>query len=67
MKKPVGHYEIEDSKDGQFFFNLISSNGNVLATSETEKTKQSIKKAIRSTRWNAFWGGVIDKTKSKKS
>ena len=65
MKKPVGHYEIKDSKDDQFYYVLKASNGEILNTSETVKTKQSIKKAIRSTRWNAFWGKVIDLTTTK--
>lgn len=64
MKKPVGHYEIENStKEGEFFGRLIASNGEILCSSETEKTKQSVRKWIRSVRWNAFWGKVVDKTK----
>lgn len=62
MKKPVGHYEILPSENGQYYFTLVASNGEVLLTSETMYVKRSILKAIRSTRWNAFWGKVVDKT-----
>ena len=64
--KRTGHYQIEESKDGQFYFTLSAGNGELLSTGETVKSKQSVFKAIRSMRWNAFWGKVVDNTKSNK-
>ena len=58
-----GKFEIRNSKDGQFYYVLKAGNGEVLATSETVETKQSVLKSIRSVRWNALWASIVDKTK----
>jgi uncharacterized protein YegP (UPF0339 family) len=54
-------YIIHKSSDGQFYFILIARNGQVIATSETYKTKQSCKKGIKSVRRNAF-ARIVDLT-----
>jgi uncharacterized protein YegP (UPF0339 family) len=47
-------FEIHKSKDRQFYFILKARNGQVIATSETYKTKESCKKGIKSIRRNVF-------------
>jgi uncharacterized protein YegP (UPF0339 family) len=34
-------FELKKSKDGQFYFNLTATNGQVIATSEMYTTKKS--------------------------
>ena len=41
-----GHYELKIAKDGQFMFNLIATNGQVILTSELYKTKASAQNGI---------------------
>ena len=41
-----GHYELKTAKDGQFMFNLIATNGQVILTSELYKTKASAQNGI---------------------
>ena len=43
-----GHYELKTAKDGQFMFNLIATNGQVILTSELYKTKAEAKNGIAS-------------------
>lgn len=57
MKK----YKILKSKDDQWYFVMIASNGQILATSETYTTKQSCKIGIASSRKFLF-ASVIDTT-----
>ncbi|MCT8340607.1 DUF1508 domain-containing protein [Flavobacteriaceae bacterium TK19130] len=48
MGKPK--FEIEKSRDSQFYFNLKAGNGQVIVTSETYVSKQSCKHAIEVTK-----------------
>lgn len=40
-------YEIEKSKDGQWFFHLLAKNGAIIMTSETYKRKASCVRMIK--------------------
>lgn len=55
-------FEIHQSKDRQFYFVLTARNGEVIATSETYKTRQSCEKGIKSVRRSAFFATIVDKT-----
>ncbi len=48
-----GKFVIEKAKDGQFFFNLKASNGQVILTSERYKAKESANNGIESIQKNA--------------
>ena len=56
-------FEILRSIDKQFYFVLKARNGQVIATSETYKTKQACKKGIKSVRRNAIIASIVDLTK----
>jgi len=60
MGKPK--FEIEESRDNQFYFNLKAGNGQVIVTSETYKSKQSCKHAIEVTKDIAEDADVDDLT-----
>jgi uncharacterized protein YegP (UPF0339 family) len=45
-----GKFVIKKGSSGQFHFNLVSTNGQVVATSETYTTKESCKEGIESVR-----------------
>ena len=47
-----GHYELKTAKDGQFMFNLIATNGQVILTSELYKTKAAAQNGIASVQKN---------------
>ena len=56
-------FEIERAENGQFYFVLKASNGQVVAVSEQYTTKQNCKKGIASVkRWSLF-AKTLDKTK----
>lgn len=62
----AGKYELKNSKDGQFMFNLKASNGQVILTSELYKQKPSALNGIESVRKNAVREGAFEtKTNSK--
>ncbi len=46
-------FEIKKAKDGQFYFNLTASNGEIIARSEMYKAKASAENGIRSIKENA--------------
>lgn len=46
-------YEIKKAKDGQFYFNLKASNGQVILTSEMYKAKSGAKNGISSVQENS--------------
>jgi hypothetical protein len=48
-----GKFELKKAKDGQFHFNLKSSNGQTILTSELYKTKPSALNGIESVQKNA--------------
>lgn len=55
-------FEIKKSSDEQYYFVLISSNGEPIATSETYESKESCKKGIESVKKNSPIAEIIDTT-----
>jgi uncharacterized protein YegP (UPF0339 family) len=55
-------FVIRKSSDKQWYFILKARNGEIIATSETYKTKQACKKGIRSVKRTSFLTNVIDLT-----
>ena len=49
----AGKYELKKAKDGQVFFNLKASNGQIILTSEMYKTKSGAKNGIGSVQKNS--------------
>lgn len=49
----AGKFEIKKNKSGQFSFNLLASNGQVILTSELYKSKASAKAGVASVQKNA--------------
>ncbi|WP_342678776.1 YegP family protein [Methanofollis sp. UBA420] len=50
---PRGKFEVYQDKSGEFRFRLKASNGQVIATSQSYKSKESCLKGIESVRNNA--------------
>ncbi|BBI92582.1 MAG: YegP family protein [Serratia symbiotica] len=44
----IGHYELKKAKNGQYYFNLKASNGEIILTSEMYVSKASAKNGIAS-------------------
>ena len=57
-----GKFEIKKTSNGQFRFNLKATNGQVIATSESYKTKAACLNGIESVRKNAPGAAVDDTT-----
>lgn len=55
-------FEVKNSSNGQFRFNIVASNGQVVATSETYTRKQSAMDTIASIQQSAPGANVDDKT-----
>ena len=53
-------FEVKKSSNGQFRFNLIASNGQIVATSESYAAKQSALDTIASIKKNASTADVND-------
>ena len=49
----AGKFELKKTSNGQFRFNLKASNGQVIATSESYKTKAAALNGIESVKKNA--------------
>lgn len=49
----AGKFELKKSKSGQYMFNLIAANGQVILTSELYKAKSGAENGIESVRKNA--------------
>lgn len=62
MSGQSGYY-IRKASDGQFYFVLKAANGEIIATSEMYKSKQSAEGGIASVKANAN-GPTYDMTKS---
>lgn len=58
----IGSYEIKKAKNGQFYFNLKASNGEIILSSEMYVQKASAQNGITSVQKNC-----IDETKYEKS
>jgi uncharacterized protein YegP (UPF0339 family) len=61
----TGKFVIEKAKDGQFYFNLKASNGQVILNSEMYKTKPSAQNGIESIQKNAAEDGNYERKESK--
>jgi uncharacterized protein YegP (UPF0339 family) len=55
-------FEINKAKDGQYYFNLIAPNNEIIATSEMYTTKLNCQNIIESIKENALTARVDDKT-----
>ena len=60
-----GKFEIKKAKNGQFFFHLKASNGEIILASETYKTKRSARNGIASVQKNAPEAARYDRRKGK--
>jgi len=58
----AGKFELKKGSTGKYHFNLLASNGQVIATSESYQSKQSALKGIESVKINAPDAPVDDKT-----
>lgn len=55
-------FEIRDAVNGQYYWRIVASNGQVLATSETYVAKQSAINAASSVKTNAGTAPIYDYT-----
>ena len=60
----AGKFELYEDKSGGFRFRLKAGNGEVIAVSESYKTKDSAKNGIESVKKNAPGAAVDDKTEA---
>lgn len=60
-----GKFEIKKAKNGQFFFHLKASNGEIILASETYKNKRSARNGIASVQKNAPEAARYDRRKGK--
>ena len=49
----MGHYEIKKAKNGQYYFNLKASNGEIILSSEMYASKASAENGITSVQSNS--------------
>jgi uncharacterized protein YegP (UPF0339 family) len=61
----AGKFVIEKAKDGQYYFNLKASNGQVILTSEIYKAKTSAQNGIESIQKNAADDGNYERKEAK--
>ena len=57
-----GKFELKKTSSGQYRFNLKAGNGEIIATSESYKSKASALNGIESVKKNAASAKVDDKT-----
>jgi len=65
-KKPDAKFEINKDKAGQFRFNLVALNGEIIASSESYESKSGAMDGIESIRKNAPIAVIEDNTAAKK-
>ena len=58
----AGKFELKKTSDGQYRFNLKAGNGEVIATSESYRSKESALNGIESVKSNAPGAAVDDQT-----
>jgi len=58
----AGKFVLKKGSSGKYHFNLVASNGQVIATSETYERKQSALNGIDSVKENAPGADVHDQT-----
>lgn len=61
----AGKFELKSAKSGQFHFNLLASNGQVILQSEMYESKASASNGIASIQKNAADDGKYDRLVSK--
>ena len=61
----IGKYKLWKDAQGEWRFNLIAGNGQVIAVSEGYTTKSSAKKGIISVRVNAPFAPIKEETNSE--
>ncbi|PHM66613.1 hypothetical protein Xsto_00942 [Xenorhabdus stockiae] len=49
----IGHYDLKKAKNGQFYFNLVAANGDIILSSEMYTTKAAANKGIHSVQVNS--------------
>ncbi|WP_047679564.1 MULTISPECIES: YegP family protein [Xenorhabdus] len=49
----TGHYDLKKAKNGQFYFNLVAANGDIILSSEMYTTKAAANKGIYSVQVNS--------------
>ncbi|MBD2783631.1 YegP family protein [Xenorhabdus sp. DI] len=49
----TGHYDLKKTKKGQFYFNLVTTSGDIILNSEMYTTKAAANKGIHSVRVNS--------------
>ncbi|MDQ1530801.1 MAG: uncharacterized protein QOE37_906 [Microbacteriaceae bacterium] len=54
-------FELFQDKNGGFRFNLLATNGQIIASSESYKTKRSAQEGIESVKKNAPDAPVVDR------
>lgn len=57
----AGKFEVFQDKSGGYRFNLLASNGQIIASSESYKTRTSAEAGIESVRKNAPDAPVVDR------
>jgi len=57
-----GKYVLKKGESGQFHFNLVAGNGEIIATSQHYDRKDSAKRGIKSVQSNATTDQVEDET-----
>lgn len=57
----AGKFEVFQDKSGGFRFNLLASNGQIIASSESYKTRRSAEEGIESVKKNAPDAPVVDR------
>jgi uncharacterized protein YegP (UPF0339 family) len=62
----AGKFDLKKAKNGQFYFNLKATNGQVILTSEMYKAKSSAKNGIESVKTNAAIDERYERRESKK-
>jgi uncharacterized protein YegP (UPF0339 family) len=60
-----GKFVLKKGDSGKFHFNLIASNGQVIATSQHYESKQSALHGIKSVQTNAPTATVVDETEEQ--
>jgi uncharacterized protein YegP (UPF0339 family) len=60
----AGKFVVKKANSGKFHFNLVTSNGQVIASSETYETKSSAMNGIESVKRHAPDAEVDDQTAS---
>lgn len=60
------HFSISGSEDGQFYWELVGGNGEIIAVSETYTRKESAKDTIASVQAAVSSASVVDYTTNGK-